>query len=88
MLLIIVLLLKKLYLNIIQEDEFPSVEMGAYCNIHVLNGGSLHPSTGFFQCLYPPHTRSPIKPEEVKEMPINLLLYFKMKCQIDELQPS
>lgn len=63
------------------------MKMSADCNVHVLNSGPLHPPTGLLQRLDPPHSGSPIKPEEVNEMPINLLLNFKMKCQIDELQP-
>lgn len=67
------------YLNVIEEDEFPAMQMCPHCNIHVLHCCSLHPPSSCLQCLYPPNPSSAIKPKEVDENPVHLLLYFKMK---------
>lgn len=75
------------YLNIVEEDEFPSMEMCANSNVHILDGGPLQPPARLLQRLNPPYTGSPIEAKEIEEDPINLLLHLKMKSQIDELQP-
>lgn len=80
-------LIYQLYLDIIEEDEFPSMEVSTDSNVHVLNSCPLQPTTGFLQSLNSPDTSSSIEPEEVQEHAINLLLYLKMKSQIDVLQP-
>lgn len=67
------------YLNIIEEDELPTMQMCPDGNIHVLNRCPLQPPPRLLQCLYPPHPSSSIKTKEVDENPINLLLHFKMK---------
>lgn len=68
-----------LYLNIIEEYEFPAMKMSTNSNVHILNSGPLQPATGFFKRLYPPNSSSTIESKEIEKHAIHLLLYFKME---------
>ncbi|KAJ8461341.1 hypothetical protein OPV22_034267 [Ensete ventricosum] len=46
------------------------------------------PPAGLLQCCDPPNARSPIKPEEVAEDSIHLLLHLEMEAEVDVLETS
>lgn len=58
------------------------------CNIHILDGRSLEPASGFLQCFDSPNTGCAIETEEVQEYTIYLLLHLKMEAKVDVLQTS
>lgn len=68
------------YLDVVEENEFPSFKMSTDSNVHVLHGGPLQPPTSILQGLYPPNARRPIEPKEIDENAVHLLLYLKMEC--------
>lgn len=75
-----------MYLDIIQEDEFPSIQVRTNSDIHILHSCPLKPTSWTFQSLDPPYSSSSIETKEVQEDPINLLLHFEMEAQVDILK--
>lgn len=75
------------YLNIIEENEFPSMKVSTHSNVHVFDSSPLQPTTRVLQSLNPPHTSGSIEPKEINENTVHLLFYLKVKRQINVLQP-
>ena len=76
------------YLEIIEEDKLPAMEMRPNCNVHILHCSPLQPPARLLQCLDPPHSSGAIEPKEIKEHAVHLLLHLKVETEIDVLQPS
>lgn len=74
------------YLHIIKEDEFPTIEMGTDCYIHILHSCPLKPASRFLQCFDSPNSSSTIEAKEIKVDPINLLLHLKVEAHINILE--
>jgi hypothetical protein len=74
------------YLNVIQEEKSPSLEMCSDSYVHILHCRPLHPPPRIFKCLNSPHSCSTIEPKEIEKGSIDLLLHLKMEAQIYVLQ--
>lgn len=69
-------------LNIIQEDELPTIEMGTDRYVHILHSRPLEPSSWFLKSSDSPNTSGPIEAEEIEEHSIDLLLHFEVEAHI------
>lgn len=65
--------------NVIEVNEFPTVEMRSDRDIHVFNRGSLEPPAGFFQCFDPPDSCGSVEPKEIEKHAVHLLFYFEVE---------
>ena len=72
--------------NVVEEYEFPSVQVSTDSYVHVLDCCPLEPATRLLQRLDPPHASSAIETEEIEEKAIYLLLHLKMEAQVDVLE--
>ena len=62
--------------------------MSPNSNVHVLNSGTIQPSTGFLKCLDSPDPRGTIEAKEIEKHTINLLLNFEVERQVNILKAS
>lgn len=76
------------YLDVVEEDELPAAEVGTHGDVHVLDGGALHPATGVLEGLDAPHAGGAIEAEEVEVHAVDLLLDLEVEAQVDVLQPG
>nr|GLL18665.1 hypothetical protein Itr_chr02CG00770 [Ipomoea trifida] len=72
--------------NIVEVYEFPSIQVCSNRDIHVFHSSPFQPPTRLFQGRDSPHPRCPIKPEEVEEISIYLLLHLEMEAHVDVLK--
>ena len=76
------------YLDVVEEDELPAVEVGAHGDVHVLDGGALHPAARVLEGLDAPHAGGAVEAEEVEVDAVDLLLDLEVEAQVDVLQPG
>lgn len=81
-------MVKHTYLDVVEEDELPAVEVGADGDVHVLDGGPLHPAAGVLEGLDAPHAGGAVEPEEAEVDAIHLLLHLEVEAQVYVLQPG
>jgi hypothetical protein len=77
----------KTNLDVVEEYELPAVEVSADGDVHVLDGGALHPAARVLQRLDAPHAGRAVEAEEVEVDAIDLLLDLEVEAQVDVLQP-
>jgi len=75
-------------LDVVEEDELPAVEVCADGDVHVLDGGALHPAAGVLEGLDAPHAGRAVEAKEVEVDAIDLLLDLEVEAQVDVLQPG
>ncbi|WVZ94312.1 hypothetical protein U9M48_040218 [Paspalum notatum var. saurae] len=75
-------------LDVVEEDELPAVKVCPDGDVHVLDGGALHPAARVLERLDAPHAGGAIEAEEVEVDAVDLLLDFEVEAQVDVLQPG